>query len=1191
MFVHDAIGAELALVYIKKIELRGFKTFGKKVSISLDRGLTVITGPNGSGKSNVLDSVRFALGELSPKELRGASFNDIIHKNSPQLQSRSAWVGIQFDNSDRRIPVEATLVTISREFRRGGEGIYRLNGRRISRKQLTDIMSSADIQVTGYNLIPQHAITRLAEVTAKERRKIIEDMIGIGVYDLKKEEAQKQLSAAETNLRVASARIDEVRDRVESLERERNDFLKYTSLNREIKRLEARLVSRELRQLREALETLQADADATQSKISEIKKKREELSARKNTVESKRRDFELQIAEKGNNELFEVERRTSDLNAKLAGLAAQIEAKKASLKTAEKQKVAFQNRQDQFMSSIGQMKEELTALQKRHQGVLLALGEKQEQFNRIFEKVHLTRERLGENTGKIEQIEQEIEKASKQLMDIETQVTTSSTKIKLLENQKQALETRSSDYIELTEEMDARLKEIARLREEEQKQIADSNTTLEQNQLLMKIKEQEITEAAEIAKKARTSLVEFETQSELIEALAPGEDALRRIEEMAAAGAISGVYGRLRGLIKVNDKCARAAEASSAGWMTGLVVKDTETAMTCAEILKRTKLGRIKIIPTASVAPIQAIEHCPTIAGIIGRLVDFIECPNEIRPALNFVFGDTVLAEDQKAGFLASVEGFRAVVLTGDIYEPGGGMETGYYREPLDVTSLAPKRSTIQDFGQTLHSLETMIEQGQLEIQRLADEVFDLKETEIEGKSTIERTTNQIAEIQDNFQRAKKSLESTRSRIKEISDEIGKELEGQSLLKGPQDADKQRLMQLQKERSSLKLSIKSAYLVQIENEMLALTRMLNEMKQEEIHVEGKISSLKTSIDTLSPTLEQIRIQLQSVCREIERTKESLANAEQDLNSTQVELKTLETRKTELIKAVSSTKELLGGIEVELRTIQSEIDRTYSEYESASQANNLHLAQIREKETQISLQVARLKDLGHIELEAPEEENLRKTESMLETLRRELNSIGGVNQLAPQQYEEVVGNYKQLSVKINELEKEKFAIVSFMNELDKKKLDAFMDALNRINTYFQETFSDITNGGHGRLVLENRDRPFEEGLDMLLQFPSKAEFGVSSASGGEKSVATVCFLLALQNIRQLPFYIFDEIDAHLDDLNSQRLADLLKSKSKDSQFMVISLRDTTVSRANRVYGVFVQDGTSQVVSIPAMVTAK
>ncbi len=207
------------------------------------------------------------------------------------------------------------------------------------------------------------------------------------------------------------------------------------------------------------------------------------------------------------------------------------------------------------------------------------------------------------------------------------------------------------------------------------------------------------------------------------------------------------------------------------------------------------------------------------------------------------------------------------------------------------------------------------------------------------------------------------------------------------------------------------------------------------------------------------------------------------------------------------------------------------------------------------------------------------------------LHRELEKIGYVNQLAPQQYEEVVGNYKQLSVKINELEREKLAILSFMNELDQKKHDAFMHALDQINKYFQDTFSGISNGGHGRLVLENSNSPFEGGLDMLLQFPNKAELGVSSASGGEKSVATVCFLLALQNIRQLPFYIFDEIDAHLDDLNSQRLADLLKSRSKNSQFMVISLRDTTVSRANRVYGVFVQDGTSQVVSIPAMVAAK
>ena len=174
------------MVYIKRVDLRGFKTFGKKATVHLDRGLTIITGPNGSGKSNILDSVKFALGELSPKELRGETIGDLIHKGVMATTAHSAWVAVQFDNQDRRIPIDAEAVTISREFRRGGEGIYRLNGRKVSRKQLTDILSSADIQATSYNIVPQHAVTRLAEVTAEERRTIIEDMIGIAVYDTKK---------------------------------------------------------------------------------------------------------------------------------------------------------------------------------------------------------------------------------------------------------------------------------------------------------------------------------------------------------------------------------------------------------------------------------------------------------------------------------------------------------------------------------------------------------------------------------------------------------------------------------------------------------------------------------------------------------------------------------------------------------------------------------------------------------------------------------------------------------------------------------------------------------------------------------------------------------------------------------------------------------------------------------------------
>ncbi len=263
------------MVFIKRIDIRGFKTFNKKVSINFGTGFTVITGPNGSGKSNILDSLKFALGELSPRELRGRSLSDLVHKSQGE-GARSAYVAVQFDNTDRKLPVDSDLVTISREFSKGGEGIYRLNGRRLSRKQVQDIMSSADIQVTGFNLISQHAITRLAEISTEERRKILESLIGIGTFETKKAEARVQLSEADLNLKVASARVDEVRQRIEQLERERNDLLRSNLLKTEINSQQARILSAQILSL-----------ETRHQKRGAASRKRQSLKETKNSSTSK----------------------------------------------------------------------------------------------------------------------------------------------------------------------------------------------------------------------------------------------------------------------------------------------------------------------------------------------------------------------------------------------------------------------------------------------------------------------------------------------------------------------------------------------------------------------------------------------------------------------------------------------------------------------------------------------------------------------------------------------------------------------------------------------------------------------------------------------------------------------------------------------------------------------------------------
>jgi chromosome segregation protein len=239
------------------------------------------------------------------------------------------------------------------------------------------------------------------------------------------------------------------------------------------------------------------------------------------------------------------------------------------------------------------------------------------------------------------------------------------------------------------------------------------------------------------------------------------------------------------------------------------------------------------------------------------------------------------------------------------------------------------------------------------------------------------------------------------------------------------------------------------------------------------------------------------------------------------------------------------------------------------------------------EAQLVIWKGQLGGLGFEPESGVSAEMLGEAEELKRALQEELDGIGAVNQLAVEQYEELKGNYKQLSVRINELDREKLAIVDFMNELERKKRDTFMTAFNRVNDTFQSLFREMTSeAGNGRMVLENPDNPFDGGLDVMLQFPGKPELTMNSASGGEKSVATVCYLLALQQIHPMPFYVMDEIDAHLDVVNTKRLATLVRSRSKGSQFIVISLKDSTISRAERVYGVYQEKGMSQVVSLPA-----
>jgi chromosome segregation protein len=1172
-------------VFIKRIDLRGFKTFNKKVSVNLSTGFTVITGPNGSGKSNILDALKFALGELSPRELRGRSLSDLVHKSQGE-GARSAYVAVQFDNSDRKLPVDSDLVTISREFSKGGEGIYRLNGRRLSRKQVQDIMSSADIQVTGFNLISQHAITRLAEISPEERRRILEGLIGIGTFETKKAEAKVQLSEADMNLKVASARVDEVRQRIEQLEKERNDLLRFNLLKTEINSQQARILSAQILSLETRHQETSQTLEQEQIKLDQVRKEREDLTQQRAKIEEERRRFEEKTVTQGNQELFDIERRIAEASKGIVEARSTAETAKNLVSTRTKQRESYTKQTEEMEASSKPLANSIKSLQSHKKVLEEKLEESTFNLEKLSQKLTAARASLDQDNKKLRDVQDEIDGLSKELSNLTAQSKGSSTKLDLTASHLQTLEARQKEFSQLSEELKSRIREMEKLQKEEEKRLESVEQRTKEYGELKDQRRKEIDEALEIAKRARVTVVEFNTQKNLADSMGAEDRAIEKIEEMADEGALKGVYGRLEDLIKFPDEYGKAIQAASAGWMKSLVVKDLGVAIRCVESLKRTKLGRVKIVPIDDLELAGDELDAEQAPGIIGPLSKVIKSDKSIAPAVKFVFGDTILATTQRAAFLTAAKGQRCVVTSGDLYEPGGGLESGYYRAPLEISNIVPRSTALETLEKTVKSLETVVQRSRSDVDRIEKELDELLEDRVSASKTREALARDVETAKKSFERTRAFLQQTTRRIDSLQNSMTKERALLEETAEKQGEMKRRLATIEEERTRLRVDSRRSMLSQLEMDRDQAAAENQAILREKLELESRLSSQQSTFETLRPGVDQIRIQLRSLDSEIHREEGRAKEAQERLEVLEKQMKEFNEEKSRLIGNLDSVGSERKKFEEQFVEVEKATRRLLQMMDPLNAGVTDLKAGLREIDAQLIIFKGQLRTLGFEKPLETHPELIKEAEDMKRVLEQELNEIGAINQLAAQQYESQKEGYKHLSVRIGELDREKLAILDFMNELERKKLDTFMSAYHKVNETFQNIFREMTGEGNGRMVLDNPENPFEGGLDVLLQFPGKTMLTIGSASGGEKSVSTVCYLLALQQIHPMPFYVMDEIDAHLDVLNAKRLATLIRSRSSMSQFIVISLKDTTISRAERVFGVFIDKGSSQIVSLPA-----
>jgi chromosome segregation protein len=1173
--------------YIKKIELKGFKSFGpQNVKVTLDRGFTAITGPNGSGKTNILDAFLFALGELSTRRLRAETAAKLIFHGSENAgleRAKMAKVVIQFDNADGRMPVDTTTVTVSREVYRNGQSVYRLNGRRISRAHSLEILSMAGISSTSQNIILQGTITRLTDISPLERRKIIEDLVGISQYDAEKAEAEEKLQAADISIRTAMGRIDEVQKRLDDLERERNELLRANFIQNEIKKFETIEISHDMTRIQKKVEENSSQADEVRSKLEKVRQLRDDRRSRRREIEGEWRKLSSEIAEEGGSQVLKVQIRIGELKSKLTELATKIGSGKIGLEGLKRVRENSVQQYESIRKEIHENRSKIKQSRNEHQKISDEINSKQAEHDVLAQETAQLWDNLGENSKGIREIELGLDNDYKRLAFLRSEYLKSQTAIKIRTKRLKDLNDRRERYAATVTELQKSHIELESVQKEQKTQLKNLERNLERRTAQREAVQREIADAGKIADSARRAVVEFATQRELAEIVAAEEKALRSIEELGDLGVIPGVYGRLRSLVKIDRTYQRAIEVAAAGWLDAVVVKDFDAAFTCTGTLRKMKLGRIKIISIEGTSKPKASRHSEK-EGVRGLAPVFIKYDKDYEPAVHFVFGDTLIVSDDKTALTLSSEGRRAVTVEGDLYEAGGASETGYYRAPIDFSAIIPSDVAIKSLDEAVTALQQHLSRRGTDITSYEEEI---DKTRVE----IARLSDAVVTLERELVRVNRSARRTKSNVKRVEHytaRLGKEVEVEKsqmwIHRAERSSTQKEIRKFQTELAALRRKTDPASIQEMEVKREKLAEGIITLRQKLGTFQTEISTFQSQFDNvLRVGYQNSKIQLGKVEQQQRRMEKDVEEALKEREALKQELSELEKSRVELSKSVFSAREEAKKFTGQIDDIDKDLRKLDPEYEQIDRLLNQLQLNVQTSLLQLDQYRSQLRQFGY---EQPLEVTLKEVEEAETSIRMmqfELERIGAVNQLALSHYAEQVSRYKELSIRMNELEKEKQAIVQFMDEIEQKKRKVFIDAFERISVDLQKYFAKLTGGGTASLKIENMDEPFAGGIDMMVQFLNKPSIVVSGASGGERSVAAVAFIFALKESAPASFYILDEVDAHLDAFHVSKLADLLLEESEKTQFIAITLKPEMVNKAQRVYGVYGRNGVSNVIA--------
>ena len=1168
-------------MYLKAIEMQGFKSFPDKTVLNFGKGITAVVGPNGSGKSNLSDAMRWVLGEQSTKNLRGSKMEDVIFSGTDSRRAVGfAEVTLKLDNSDMALNNPKKEVTVTRRYYRSGESEYKINGEQARLKDIHELFMDTGLGRDGYSMISQGKVETLISGKSDDRRDMLEEAAGISHYRYRRADAMRRLNQAEENLLRLRDILTELETRVGPLKTQSEKAQKFLEYAGEKKNLEIGLWLYTIEKTKNDLREHEKKITIVDAQYGEVCKSLEEITEKIDSSFAETQRITVAVDEI-RRACAQLEEQASLLESQIAVQENTILHNNETIERIEREKTEENDTDTEIGTQIADAEKSIAELEA-------SIEEKKAELNSFTGELDVLSNENSKSAQRSVELSEKMSALSLEIADNRVISSTAASSVEEIENRISVIDELTESRKSVLETLQVQCKEA----EEELERIVERNTELnnslsgiellatKRKEKLDKLKDQENILRNDIQfKNSRIAML-----SDLEKNMEGYQGSVKAVMREVRRGVLKGIHAPVSQIITVKDKYSSAIETALGAQIQNIVTDTENDAKKAIGFLKESHAGRATFLPlTAIKGKVLDEKDLDDCFGYINLACELVQYDKKYTEIIKSLLGRTVVAEDLDAAIAIAKKynyKFKIVTLDGQVVNAGGSMTGGAKLQNAGIlsrgneieklkASLNESKEDLEILLKDMEAQQESFSSAYAELEGCKAEIISLGEEKIrvEGvlalrKGNFENTlqtqtladeekaqlTERIKTINDGAASANEKLVTLQAELDKVEAEL-------STLTGDRESLREKREKLTADAAQINLSIATA-----EKEIEAKKEEIERLQNRSTSHKDKLSQLDSEIEEINKRNEEIRERIEVLNGEAEglRTQSSaskeqvasLISKREQYEQENGKLRILEREKTE-------EREKLGGEKARLSERKETMEKEFEDIQ-----NKLY------DEYELTKREAEELDIVI--------EDIPEAKKRLNELKSKIRGLGNVNVSAIEEYKEVSERYTFMHTQVSDVEKSKAELIKLINELTGKMGVQFKEQFDKINFSFAQTFSELFGGGKASLVLTDESDVLECDIDIKVQPPGKNVQNISLLSGGEKGLSAIALLFSILKVNPCPFCIFDEVEAALDDVNVARYASYVRRMTNNTQFILITHRRGTMEEADMLYGVTMQE---------------